>query len=315
MISRPIPIYVLGIPLLCLAVFALSMIVGPYYVAGDQTYYREVYEKLETLSLTEGYVYYYQRLMSFEYTHFFLSWVASKALGKDLFIAIVNSALACTALVLLRRWRVSIVVAALLVLTNYYFLVFYFAAERLKFGMLFLLLSFCFIEKRRLFYLFALIAVLSHVQVFVFYVCIWFCLFLGSFKRLITSGRVSIRFLFTILVGGGMVLIMTDQLLLKLSSYLGVRSITESVQILAFLVLALGYSDDKYETVVMFTPLIIAVMIVGGSRINFFGYFLFLYYALRVRNGLNFGVILTSAYFLFASAGFITRIIKNGDGF
>ena len=45
------------------------------------------------------------------------------------------------------------------------------------------------------------------------------------------------------------------------------------------------------------------------------GYFVFLYYALPIRNGLNIGVVATSIYFLFASLNFLTKVIEHGDGF
>ena len=65
----------------------------------------------------------------------------------------------------------------------------------------------------------------------------------------------------------------------------------------------------------IFFPLFIAVFLIGGERVNMIGYFVFLYYALPINKGFNFGVLLTSAYFLAASFGFTINIIEHGDGF
>lgn len=65
----------------------------------------------------------------------------------------------------------------------------------------------------------------------------------------------------------------------------------------------------------MFIPLFMAVFLFGDERINILGYFIFLYYALFVRRGLNVGVLITSVYFAYASYGHLVRIFKYGNGF
>jgi len=46
-----------------------------------------------------------------------------------------------------------------------------------------------------------------------------------------------------------------------------------------------------------------------------YGYFVFLYYALPVNKGINAGVLVTSAYFINASYGFMVNIFQHGNGF
>ena len=61
--------------------------------------------------------------------------------------------------------------------------------------------------------------------------------------------------------------------------------------------------------------MVIAVFMVGGDRVNIFGYFAFLYYGLQIRRGWNFGVLATSLYFTYSSIGFLINVFQLGDGF
>jgi hypothetical protein len=191
----------------------------------------------------------------------------------------------------------------------------YLAAERLKYGILFLFLSLLYSERTKLFYLFAFIAVISHVQMFIVYGCMWFYLFAKSLVRIFKSGRLSFKFIITILVGVTSTIVMASQLITKFNSYFALRGIADLLRILIFFALSLWYSKRRSETVALFLPMCLAVLLFGGERINLLGYFMFLYYALPVRKGINAGVIFTTIYFMYASLGFVTDIIQFGEGY
>src|SRR6266702_2996561 len=86
-------------------VLLISLSIMPFYTHGDQTYYRRAYEELPGLSLTKGYFFYSQCLGSREYVHFFLSWVASRFVEKDVFIAFFNAIFAYVAMSLFQKWK------------------------------------------------------------------------------------------------------------------------------------------------------------------------------------------------------------------
>lgn len=75
----------------------------PLYTGGDQSIYRRVYEALPYLGLTEGFSFYSRSLSSREFVHFFLSWVASHFVDKDLFIAFSNAILAYVTMSLFQK--------------------------------------------------------------------------------------------------------------------------------------------------------------------------------------------------------------------
>lgn len=297
-------------------VFLLSLLILPFYTGGDQTHYRKVYEALPALSLTEGFSFYSLNLGSQEFTHFFLSFVASRFVGKDLFIAFFNAIFAYVAMSLFQKWKASVIIASLLVLTNFYFLVLYLVAERLMFGFMFLALSMIYFDQVKRFCGFAALALISHMQVLIVYLSILFNFFIRQILKMFRTGKVSklvffVPFLFIPL------LLMDEHIITKFHFYYEIaeRGLVELSRILAFLLLALWYSKKKGETFIIFIPIIIAVFLVGGDRVNIFGYFAFLYYGLQIKGGWNFGVLATSVYFAYSSINFLANIFQHGDGF
>jgi len=101
-----------------LIVFALSLLISPHYMLGDQEIYRRFFEILPTLSFADGFIHYSQTLTSIEPGYYTISWIFSRFLEKDLFISILNAILAFYSMQLLIRWRASIYVAASIVLTT-----------------------------------------------------------------------------------------------------------------------------------------------------------------------------------------------------
>lgn len=294
-------------------VFIGSLYIGPFYVLGDQVHYRRVYENLAELSLFEGYIYYNTALDSLEFVHFFLSWLASRFLDKDFFIAIANASLAWVAFGLFQKWKASIFITVLLVLTNYYLIAMYFSAERLKFGFIFLGLSFLYIEKVRYFYAFSFLALVTHAQTLVVYFSLFFRALSSQLIKVVSSGKISKVFLIIMVLLVVPVALMSGQLISKFNSYYdGLRGVNELARIFVFLLLALYYAREKVEALLIFIPLVFTVMLVGGDRVNVLAYFVFLYYALPVNKGFNIGVLLTGVYFLFGSFEYVSNIFEYG---
>lgn len=300
--------------LVVLIIFIGSLYIGPLYVLGDQVHYRKIYEGLAGLPFVDGYIFYTSSIDSLEFVHFFLSWLASRIVEKDFFIAIANALLAWVAFGVFEKWKASVFVASLLVLTNYYLVAMYFSAERLKFGFIFMALSFIYLERVFLFYLFSFFALISHAQTIIVYFALFFKGLCEQFLRFSLTGRVS-KFFFIILV---MLLLPTalifEQLLSKFNSYYeGIRGADELIRVFVFMSLAIYYAKDKAEAICIFLPLVVTVMLVGGDRVNLLAYFAFLYYALPVNKGFNFGVLFTGLYFAVGSYEYVLNIFEYGN--
>lgn len=300
-------------------VFLLSLIILPYYTEGDQSLYRSAYEILPGLGLIEGYSVYATILGTRELGHYLLSWMASRFINKDLFIAVSNAVLAYLAMSLFVKWQSSITVAAFIVLTNSYFFFLYFTGERLKFAFIFLILSILYLTVgwSRKFCLFAISALVTHISVAIVYISASFKAFIQKTLRLFATGRISRKALFFIPLLLIPCFLLSNHISGKFLFYASRHEFAFSGlwRILAFLVLALWYSNRKRETFMMFIPLIAAVALVGGDRLNIFGYFAFLYHGLQYKKGMNFGVMATSLYFLYSSVVYLSNIFSSGMGF
>ena len=295
-------------------VFLFSLIIIRYYTDGDQRVYRLVYEGLADRDLEDGFSFYSINLSSKEYIHFFLSWLASRYVDKDLFINVSNALLAYVSMGLFQKWRAPTVVALVILLSNVYFLGMYFAAERLKYAFIFLVLSMLYVHKVKHMLGFAALAILSHAQVLIIYAAILLNLLVKRESNVFRTGNVLTRLCF-VSISIIPVLLIGEHAVAKFQTFYSERDLMALSRIGAFFLLALWYSRNRLETSLIFIPIGAAVFLVGGDRVNIFGYFVFLYYGFQYRRGWNVGVLVTTAYFFNSSLQFLLNVINYGDGF
>jgi hypothetical protein len=299
-------------------VFIFTLWISPFYVSGDQTSYVKAYNGVSNLDLVEGYLFYSLTLSSFEIVPFFFTWIASSlGLDKSLFMAISNATLAFLAIKLCKKLEVSLFVASIIVMTNFYLFVMYFAGDRLKFGFLFFIFSMLLLERSKTFYSVAVVAVFSHFQMLLMYLSLSFYSLVTGIYNLFISGRFSYRKLWfmVLLIPIAFALEPIYTKLISYSQNSTEKSLFTFVNISLFLLLSLWYSKEKLRVAFIFIPLIFAISVVGAERINLIGYFVFLYYGLQCKRGLNVGVLVTTLYFAIKSYDFTINIIQHGDGF
>lgn len=94
----------------------------------------------------------------------FSVWVFSRIIEKELFDAFFNSILAILVILTFDKKRVYFLITVIFVISNFYLLVLFFTVERLKFGMIFFLLSLYYYDRIKLFSFFGFISVISHIQ-------------------------------------------------------------------------------------------------------------------------------------------------------
>ena len=304
-------------------VFLISLFLAPYYFASDQIQYIGAYNAVYGHNFIDGFLAYRGYLSTEEPIHYTIVWIFSNlGFTKNVVMATANSVLAYLLMRTLVEWRVSIYVALALVLTNFYVLVLYFAAERLKFGFIFLLLAVLFTKRKGSSIFLAIVAIMAHIQLIILYTA---QLFSASMQSFMTGIKISKSFykdaflyLFVALLVVAAWTVLGDHLIYKLGAYT-VREHNNSIfgvwKSCVFLVLALIYSREKFKTVCAFSIVIASVIIVGPDRVNMMAYVLFMFYALQYKRGVNVGVAITSIYFAFKSIGFVLRIIYNGHGF
>ena len=296
--------------------FVMSYFILPLYSAGDQSGFCQFYEMLPNLGFFEGFVYYNSALGSQEPGYFLLVYIFSGFMDKVLLMSLLNAVLGYYLGLWLTSKNVPWRIIALLSL-NFYLLVLFFAAERLKLGLLFVLMASAYSGVFR--YVYLCFAIFSHVQIALLLVSKLSANIAMSVLPLFRR-RLRLRLLFS-LVGAlfliGLLFTVREHILSKMETYIAFSGgIIHIIKPLIFTAFTLYYARHRwFEAVSMQAPIILAAFIVGGERVVLFSYFVFMLYGLQFRRGSNFGVYLFSMYFFVKGIIFITNIITYGNGF
>lgn len=296
--------------------FVVSYFILPFYSAGDQISFRQVYEMLPNLGFFEGFFYYNSALTAQEPGYFLLIYIFSGFMDKVLLMSLLNAVLGYYLGLWLISKNVPWRIIALLSL-NFYLLVLFFSAERLKLGLLFVLMASAYSGVFR--YVYLCFAIFSHVQIALLLVSKLSANIAISVLPLFRR-RLRLRLLFS-LVGAlflvGLLFTLREHILSKMEGYMAFSGgITHIVKPLIFTVFTLYYAKHRwFEALSMQAPIIFAALIIGGERVVLFSYFVFMLYGLQFRRGSNFGVYLFSTYFFVKGIIFITNIFTYGHGF
>lgn len=300
-----------------LCVFLISLFFIPYYIYGDQVHYHRIYDGVSYFNLSDAYSFYKANIDSQEPVYFLLSWVSSTlGIDKIYFVTFFNVLLSFFAYKYFTKIGGHPFVVFLIVTFGYYSYVLFFAAERLKFGFLFLLIGLLYSKRRYIFYV---VSVLSHAQMIALLSSFVVFRFKDDVLNILRNNKVSKNTLF-LLMSGAIVsvlvfFIMREHLLSKINSYFELKGVFELIKLGAFFILSYFYAKDKSNAVALFVPLFFLVLIFGGERINFLGYFVFLYFSLQYKKGFNLGSVLVNSYFFYTGAVFLWKIVKYGNGF
>ena len=303
-----------------LVVFFTSLVLSRLYVEGDQFGYHRAYSLMEGLGLRDGFVMYEHNISGAEYVHFFLSFLGSNlGIDKNALMSLFNAILAVYFLKLLEKWGADSRVACLIVLTNFYMFVLYFAAERLKIGFLFLVLSMLYSNRPWHSYSFVFLSIWSHFSMLFIYGSAWIAKNYDNFRS-VAKMRSKSFYLSLLMLLPPLFLVMYESksILWKLGTYIERNTDLSAMSFmpLGVLIVLTGiYAKDMLRSLVIFSPFVVGIALLGGSRLNMLAYYIFLYFGLRVKGGVNAGVLLTAAYFFYKSIGFVNNILDHGHGF
>ena len=303
-------------------VYIISFLFSPYYTEGDQVPYTNAYNAVKGEDLISGFIAYQVSISSQEPIHYIIDWVFSNLnISKNVVMSFSNSLLAISIAYLMIILNVSYSLIIITIFSNFYILVLYFAAERLKFGFLFLTISLIYNKSifKKIFYL--IMAIASHTQILIIVFAKVFAntiikilIFLKNFKF---KGKFKNILLIIIFVYP--LFYLYDHILSKFITYSGNASsngLLQNIwQTIIFSIIGIFYAKNKNEAILMFLFILICSSILGPERITMMSYFLFFYYALMNNRGKNIAIYITTFYFSMKSIFFIQRIIENGHGF
>lgn len=304
-----------------LLAFLLSLFLLHFYTKGDQLHYTAFYNGVHNFDFFRGYLFYNRSLGASEPIYYIIIYIFSAFLKKNFLIAMVNAILSYNVSLVLTRLQVNKLLIISLLL-NFYMIVLFTGAERLKFSIA--ILSFYFLASGSLKQnSLLLLSVFTHFQTSLLAIGIKFKDIL-YFIRSIFLLRMSFKkvFLMTLLVLGSLgalvaFYLLQKQLMQKWNYYSSSQSLMNIIKPTIFLVLTLCYRKkiSLLEIFGMFLPLIVISMLLGSERIVIFCYFVFFYYASRVNHGINIGILLSQSYFIYKGIDFIINILQHNKGF
>ena len=302
--------------LIILFFFVFSYLISNLYVNGDQQIYLYLYNSFASLDLYSSYLIYANEIYNFEFIHFFISWLFGYySLDKNIIMSCFNVTLYllifnyCNKILLVNRWYLH-----LFLLTNFHLYTLYFSAERLKFGCIFFLLSFLYMNNKRksINILFSVTSVFSHIQMIIPYIFIYLSTVLKYFKF-----KFSLNTIFYLALSIAVILLIIptayDKFLAYSESSVDRNISLDFFRILIYMVGAYFCSNKKY-IIFYFMPLFLMVLLIGGERVNQIAYFIFIYFSFRYSRGVDIISLSINVYFSCKSLLFIDNVIEFGNG-
>lgn len=293
------------------SVFLLSYNLAPYYISGDQLHYNNFYEQVKELDFVEALGLNVALLSSYEPGYPTIIWLVSNYLDKIIFISICNSIFAFCCFKLATKYGCYPFIAYLIIISNFYFYVCFFSAERLKFSLLFFSLSLLSTNNNRLKTILTFFSIFCHLQIIILIITTYIPqvkFYLLKSHKLIILFLALLIFLF--------ILEVAPYISYKLSVYLLRFMDWEGIlKFIIFFLFSFKYAKNKKLVCLVFSPILVFLILLSGERIIILAYFIFMYFSIQYRRGFNFGLIFVNLYFLFKSVLFIDNVIKFGDGF
>jgi hypothetical protein len=295
--------------------FVISYTVSSFYLYGDQYHYALNYKEMQNLDLISGFHSYQKNLSSSEPVYFFLTYLFSNlGISKLFFCSLANCILYATLKKYFYKIKLNCVIAYLILYTNFYLLVLYFSADRLKISFIFLLLFFVSTSRIRNTYL--ILSVLAHSQSIILLICTY----LPSFRRIVVDRNLNRqKIIINIFIFGLILFFMWEHISNKLSTYYSIfkdrNDIFEYWKLTVFFIFSLYLSSKKYIVILIFLPIFAALFLVGPDRVNMIGYIVMMYFATLVNGGVNFPLLATTLYFGIKGIFFYWTIYTYGDGF
>lgn len=292
-------------------IFLLSLVFLSYYTEGDQYIYTLMYKFSPIFeSFSSAYDYYQSKSTASEPIYFILIYLLSPVIDKNILIAFLNALITF----FLTKWMLKKQVNPFVILSimfNYYLWVLFLPAERLKLGLLFLLLGALSQGKSK--YFLYLMSVLSHFQS----ILMLACLETSKTVRDISEKKNMVRLFVAALAVVSIGVVFYENIILKLIFYHNAfGGVHGAIKPVVFMGLALYCARSQYKSVILsFAPVILLSIIVGSDRLTIFAYFIFMYHALQYNRGLNIPVLITLTYFNVKGLLFLNTIVMHGDGF
>jgi hypothetical protein len=311
-----------SIVVICLGV-AITYLIAPFNIAGDQAAYIRAYEILSVHegNISEAMSLYRANLSGFEIVHFLYIYIATSiGLEKTFSIALANGLLAFLANhILVKKMKIRMRYSLLLIYTNYYTYALFFTLEKLKFGVFFLLIAFSVSSVRKKNY-YLLISVLSHLQTVIILPITKLNDYLKTSRRLnvmrFSSGTLR-GLVFSIAAIAILAIVFNNYFMVKVLPYLPKSLADLNYETLLKLgcagLISCYMAQDKRSALIAFSFLICAGLFTEPQRFMMFGYGYFLYFVLTSKKNIRYLVMAFSAiYYTVTAIDYLKMLVETG---
>jgi len=294
-------------------IFLFSLYFLHIYTLGDQKAYISFWNNIVEFNFIDGFSYYHAALSSYEIGYYSIVYLFSNILNldKNIFISLSNVVLAFLVFKFFIINKVDKFLAFIFVISNFYILVLYFSAERLKFAIIFLLLV-LLIKSKNLFYFFVPLS--FHLSIAIIYVVTLSKEIIYNLLKFKIKKQALI-FIFGLFF---MFVLFNIQIFYKISSYWDTYGGPfEWIKTFIFYILVLLYTPKIkiFEVSCIFLTLSLFSIIVGDIRVNMFSYIFFLYYFIIYERVKSIPFLAIYFYFMIKGLFFLYQILLYGDGF
>ena len=295
--------------------FTISLLIFSYYTEGDQIAYNNFYNEIEGKSLLESYLLQGVFVSATEPVFTLIYWLGSHLnFEKEIYISIFNGLLILLTFRLFVSFNQSYLTIILFEL-GYYNLVLMFAAERLKFAILFLVLA-LLNRKSNYKYFYSVLAFLSHLSTILYF-------HLGFLKHLKLSYKLRIKkSTFAIMILASIFLsifFLNLPVIAKLSAseekFRFINFIPSLIILFDLYRLTRNQKEIRNSILLKFLPIVLPITILGPTRINMLIYLLYTYEIISLKKDKTIIFQLTLFYNVLKSIIFISNIFRYGEGF
>jgi len=298
--------------------YLYSFILISNYTDGDQRSYRALYDALSGVELIDVLEVSRFYITASDPLSFYILWSGARlGIDKDVFISLANVVLLSCLFFLARRYRANYLIV-LMLMSNFYVVVLMTGAERLKFAFIFVFLA-MIVKGRFKKIVFLVSAVFSHLQTIILLASF----FMGDisakvskdFQKGAVRKSVALGGFFVVLAGFAVVFALLGDIDRKADQYSNESGIVGLAQVVGLFAAGLVFLKNRTRFIATMLPLVIAVILLGGQRVNMIAVMLviFLFWLEgKVNHPFMYIVML---YFSVKSIPFIKNIMEYGNGF
>jgi hypothetical protein len=303
--------------LIFILTFIFSYVMSQFYVEGDQIHYIRAYAAMDGLGFLEALNVYPTIIHTAELGHFLVIWVFSSiGIEKNMVMAAANALLAMLFAKFLRQKGGGLWMVAWITFSAYYLHTMFFTLERTKFAFIFMLLY--LLSQKRWWLLFA---VFTHSMML-----IPMGLNLAGQKLFGQSHNLQAKplsrhllKLLQLLAGLAFLLLLFDSLGLhiysKFSAYFYENLGNENFEgwpLIVLCLLTLLTTQNKRITLLFYFSLLLLAMLIGSSRVNMLGYFVYLYFSNFQHQSFRLSVFMIGLYLIYKTWVYLSNIYYFG---